>query len=489
MTHSTLKQLEHHDEFIARHIGPGDADIAAMLAVVGADSLDDLMTRIAPASILQQGPLGLPAAISERDALAEMRRIAANNKVLTSCIGQGYYGTLTPGVILRNILENPAWYTAYTPYQPEISQGRLEALLNYQTMVCDLTGMEISNASLLDEATAAAEAMTLAKRSARAKSDTIIVAGDCHPQTIAVLKTRAEPLGIKVLVGPAPALMENNDYFAVLAQYPATTGMIHDMRPFVDAAHAKGAIFICAADLLALTLLAPPGEWGCDIVIGSAQRFGVPMGFGGPHAAFMACKDALKRNMPGRLVGISQDAMGNAALRLALQTREQHIRREKATSNVCTAQALLAVMASMYAVFHGPDGLRALAPLAGQAGAGGLRLIELRRAAGGDGADGHALVLREAPIQYDAEDFSAGLTGAKSHVVLGGLERIGFSYFGPPRRGEAPVWQDTWTNPEQMPLLVRVHLSSRDAGWSEMLVAPMIGGTGCRWDSFHKVCR
>ncbi len=319
------------------------------------------MTRIAPASILQQGPLGLPAAISERDALAEMRRIAANNKVLTSCIGQGYYGTLTPGVILRNILENPAWYTAYTPYQPEISQGRLEALLNYQTMVCDLTGMEISNASLLDEATAAAEAMTLAKRSARAKSDTIIVAGDCHPQTIAVLKTRAEPLGIKVLVGPAPALMENNDYFAVLAQYPATTGMIHDMRPFVDAAHAKGAIFICAADLLALTLLAPPGEWGCDIVIGSAQRFGVPMGFGGPHAAFMACKDALKRNMPGRLVGISQDAMGNAALRLALQTREQHIRREKATSNICTAQVLLAVMAGMYAVYHGPQGLKRIA--------------------------------------------------------------------------------------------------------------------------------
>ncbi|MEO8101500.1 MAG: aminomethyl-transferring glycine dehydrogenase [Betaproteobacteria bacterium] len=361
MNQATLTQLEHHDEFIARHIGPDDADTAAMLKVVGAASLDDLVRQIRPASIAADTPLDLPPAMPEAAALAEMRRIAGRNKVLTSHIGQGYYGTHTPGVILRNILENPAWYTAYTPYQPEISQGRLEALLNFQTMICDLTGMEISGSSLLDEATAAAEAMTLAKRSARSKSNTIIVAGDCHPQTIAVLQTRAEPLGIVVKVGVAPALMQEHDYFAVIAQYPATVGTIHDMRPYVEQAHAKGALFIVAADLLAMTVLASPGDWGADIAVGSAQRFGVPMGFGGPHAAYLACKDVLKRNMPGRLVGVSQDAMGNPALRLALQTREQHIRREKATSNICTAQVLLAVMASMYAVYHGPAGLRRIA--------------------------------------------------------------------------------------------------------------------------------
>ncbi len=358
---STLEQLENHVEFIARHIGPDDTDIANMLKVVGAASLDDLINQIRPASISGGALLNLPAAMSEAEALADMRRIAGKNKVLKSHIGQGYYGCHTPGVILRNILENPAWYTAYTPYQPEISQGRLEALLNFQTMICDLTGMEISGSSLLDEATAAAEAMTLAKRSAKSKSNTIIVAGDCHPQTIAVLKTRAEPLGIEVKVGVAPVLMNEHDYFAVIVQYPSTVGNIHDMRPFVEQTHAKGALFIAAADLLALTVLASPGDWGADIVVGSAQRFGVPMGFGGPHAAFLACKDVLKRNMPGRLVGVSQDAMGNPALRLALQTREQHIRREKATSNICTAQVLLAVMASMYAVYHGPTGLKRIA--------------------------------------------------------------------------------------------------------------------------------
>ena len=358
---STLEQLENHDEFIARHIGPDDTDIANMLQVVGAASLEDLINQIRPASISGGAPLNLPAAMSEAEALADMRRIAGKNKVLKSHIGQGYYGCHTPGVILRNILENPAWYTAYTPYQPEISQGRLEALLNFQTMICDLTGMEISGSSLLDEATAAAEAMTLAKRSAKSKSNTIIVAGACHPQTIAVLKTRAEPLGINVQVGVAPVLMNEHDYFAVIVQYPSTVGNIHDMRPFVEQTHAKGALFIAAADLLALTVLASPGDWGADIVVGSAQRFGVPMGFGGPHAAFLACKDVLKRNMPGRLVGVSQDAMGNPALRLALQTREQHIRREKATSNICTAQVLLAVMASMYAVYHGPTGLKRIA--------------------------------------------------------------------------------------------------------------------------------
>ena len=357
----TLTQLENHGEFIARHIGPDDTDIAMMLKTVGATSLDDLVARIRPANIASDAKLNLREAMSEAEALAEMRRIASKNKVLKSYIGQGYYGTHTPGVILRNILENPAWYTAYTPYQPEISQGRLEALLNFQTMICDLTGMEITGSSLLDEATAVAEAMTLAKRSAKSKSNTIIVAGDCHPQTVAVLKTRAEPLGIDVKVGDAHVLMNEGDYFAVVTQYPSTVGLIHDMKAFVDQAHVKGALFIVAADLLALTVLASPGDWGADIVVGSSQRFGVPMGFGGPHAAFLACRDALKRNMPGRLVGVSQDAMGNPALRLALQTREQHIRREKATSNICTAQVLLAVMAGMYAVYHGPSGLKRIA--------------------------------------------------------------------------------------------------------------------------------
>ncbi|MGL4573994.1 MAG: aminomethyl-transferring glycine dehydrogenase [Burkholderiaceae bacterium] len=356
-----LSELENAAEFHARHIGPGPDDKDLMLKTVGSKSLDELMGKIIPAGIHKKDLLKLPAPMSEAQALAEMKRIARKNKVLKSFIGQGYYGTHTPGVILRNILENPAWYTAYTPYQPEISQGRLEALLNFQTMVCDLTGMAISNSSLLDEATAAAEAMTLAKRSAKSKSDTIIVAGDCHPQTIELVKTRAEPLGLKVVVGFAPKLMEEQDYFAVLVQYPSTVGQIHDMKPYAEAAHAKGALFIAAADLLALTLLTPPGEWGADIVIGSSQRFGVPFGYGGPHAAFLACQDAFKRNMPGRLVGLSQDAQGNPALRLALQTREQHIRREKATSNICTAQVLLAVMASMYAVYHGPAGLKRIA--------------------------------------------------------------------------------------------------------------------------------
>ena len=278
-----------------------------------------------------------------------------------SFIGQGYHGTHTPKVILRNVLENPAWYTAYTPYQAEISQGRMEALINFQTMIADLTGMEIANASLLDEATAAAEAMTLAKRSAKSRSNVFLVAGDCHPQTIAVVKTRAEPLGLTVKIGFVPDLMKEGDYFGVLAQYPSTTGLIHDMRPFAEQAHANGALFCVAADLLALTLLEAPGAWGADIVVGNSQRFGVPFGFGGPHAAFMGCKDAFKRSMPGRLVGVSVDSQGKPAYRLTLQTREQHIRREKATSNICTAQVLLAVMASMYAVYHGPDGLTRIA--------------------------------------------------------------------------------------------------------------------------------
>ena len=348
-------------DFLYRHIGPNREEQMDMLAAVGANSLEDLLAKVVPPNIVGKKRLTLPAAQSEVEALAELRDIANKNQVFKSFIGQGYVGTVTPGVILRNILENPAWYTAYTPYQPEISQGRLEALLNYQTMICDLTGMDISNASLLDEGTAAAEAMTLAKRQAKSNSNTIIVAGDCHPQTIDCVKTRAEPLGIEVKIGFAPKLMEEGDYFAVLAQYPSTTGQIHDMAPYADAAHVKGALFICAADPLALVLLKAPGEWGADIVIGTTQRFGVPMGYGGPHAAYMATRDAYKRNMPGRLAGVTIDAQGKPAYRLTLQTREQHIRREKATSNICTAQVLLAVMASMYAVYHGPQGLKRIA--------------------------------------------------------------------------------------------------------------------------------
>jgi glycine dehydrogenase len=348
-------------DFIARHIGPNREEQMEMLAAVGATSVEDLLTKVVPPNIVASSPLNLPAGISEVEALAELRAIANKNQVFKSFIGQGYVGTVTPTVILRNILENPAWYTAYTPYQPEISQGRLEAILNFQTMVCDLSGMDIANASLLDEGTAAAEAMTLAQRQAKSSSNIFIVAGDCHPQTIECVKTRAEPLGIEVKVGFAPQLMEQSDYFAVLAQYPSTSGQIHDMAPYAEAAHAKGALFICAADPLALVLLKAPGEWGADIVIGTTQRFGVPMGFGGPHAAYMATRDAYKRNMPGRLAGVTIDSHGKPAYRLTLQTREQHIRREKATSNICTAQVLLAVIASMYAVYHGPKGLKAIA--------------------------------------------------------------------------------------------------------------------------------
>ncbi len=350
--------------FLPRHIGPDENAQAEMLALVGASSLEDLLKKVVPAAIHSPTPLQLPAAQSETEVIAHLRALADKNIVAKNFLGQGYHGTITPPVILRNILENPAWYTAYTPYQPEISQGRLEALINYQTMICDLTGMEISNASLLDEATAAAEAMTLAQRVAKgeaAKSMNFIVAGDCHPQTIALLKTRAEPLGINVLVGEVATLMTGNAYFGVLVQYPSSTGMIPDMRHSAEKAHTCGAVFCCAADLLALTLIEAPGAWGADIVVGSAQRFGVPMGFGGPHAGYMGTRDAYKRSLPGRLAGVTIDTHGDRAYRLTLQTREQHIRREKATSNICTAQVLLAVMAGMYAVYHGPRGLKAIA--------------------------------------------------------------------------------------------------------------------------------
>ena len=343
-----------------RHIGPSPSELAQMLRVVGASSLDALIDETVPKAIRQAQPLNFGKAKSEQELLHHMRVTASKNKVLTSLIGQGYHGTVTPPAIQRNILENPAWYTAYTPYQPEISQGRLEALLNFQTMVTDLTGLEIANASLLDEATACAEAMTMAQRVAKSKSKAFFVDENCHPQNIAVMQTRAAPLGIEVIVG-APDDLDAAAVFGALFQYPGTHGHVRDFTSEIAALHAEKAIGIIAADPLSLTLLKEPGAMDADIAVGSTQRFGVPIGYGGPHAAYMACRDAHKRAMPGRIVGVSIDAHGNRAYRLSLQTREQHIRREKATSNVCTAQALLAVMASFYAVFHGPEGLKAIA--------------------------------------------------------------------------------------------------------------------------------
>ncbi len=360
----SLHELENADEFIARHIGIDAADEARMLPMIGSATRAALIDGIVPASIRRARAMQLPAPVTEADALAELKAIASKNKVFKSFIGQGYYGTHTPGVILRNVLENPAWYTAYTPYQAEISQGRMEALINFQTMVCDLTGMAIANASMLDEATAAAEAMTLAKRSVKNKSNRFVVAGDAHPQTIEVIQTRAQPLGIEVVLANSREAWNaalDGDYFAVMAQYPATSGRIDDLSADVQKVHAKQAAFIAAADLLALTLITPPGDWDADIVVGTTQRFGMPMGAGGPHAAYMACRDDFKRSLPGRLVGVSVDVHGQPAYRLALQTREQHIRREKATSNICTAQVLPAVVASMYAVYHGPQGLTRIA--------------------------------------------------------------------------------------------------------------------------------
>ena len=364
-----LGELENSTEFSARHIGPYADDEAHMLSVIGAGAAPltrrALIEAIVPRSIARSQPMALPAPLSEAQALAEMKALASKNRVLKSFIGQGYHGTYTPGVILRNILENPAWYTAYTPYQAEISQGRMEALVNFQTMICDLTGMAMANASMLDEATAAAEAMTLAKRSVKSKSNRFVVAGDCHPQTIEVIQTRAAPLGLQVVLANSAqewdALIAGGDYFAALVQTPTTDGSVHDLRAEAERIHAHQAAFIVAADLLALTLVTPPGELGADIALGTTQRFGVPMGGGGPHAAYLACRDEYKRSLPGRLVGVSIDTHGNPAYRLALQTREQHIRREKATSNICTAQVLLAVIASMYAVYHGPAGLKRIA--------------------------------------------------------------------------------------------------------------------------------
>jgi glycine dehydrogenase len=357
---ATLDELEDHGAFQRRHIGPDAADEAAMLGALGYPSRAALMDAVVPAAIRRRDAMGIGAPRTEGEALARLRAIAEKNVVFKSYIGQGYYETYTPGVILRNIFQNPAWYTAYTPYQPEISQGRLEALINFQTMVADLTGMAIANASMLDEATAAAEAMTLCLRATKSASRLFAVAEDVLPQTIDVVRTRAEPLGIEVRVVPHGELAAL-DAFGALVQYPGVDGEVRDYSALAQALHARGGYLVAAADLLALALLKAPGEWGADVAVGNSQRFGVPMGFGGPHAGFMATRDELKRNMPGRLVGVTVDAQGEPAYRLALQTREQHIRREKATSNICTAQVLLAVMASMYAVYHGPEGLKRIA--------------------------------------------------------------------------------------------------------------------------------
>ncbi|MGH3757068.1 aminomethyl-transferring glycine dehydrogenase [Actinophytocola sp.] len=360
-----LAALEDGSQFADRHIGPRPAELAHMLDVIGAGSLEELVEQAVPDSIREQGvDTGLPAPAAEHRSLAELRALADRNEVRTQMIGLGYYGTLTPPVIRRNVLESPAWYTAYTPYQPEISQGRLEALLNFQTMVCDLTGMGLANASMLDESTAAAEAMTLIRRAGKARTPRFLVDADTFGQTIAVIETRAEPLGVEVEVvdlADGPAGLPDGEFFGLLLSYPGASGAVRDHAALIEAAHERGAQVVVAADILALTLLRPPGEIGADVVAGSTQRFGVPMGFGGPHAGYLAVRQGLERQLPGRLVGVSVDADGNRAYRLALQTREQHIRREKATSNICTAQVLLAVVASMYAVYHGPEGLRAIA--------------------------------------------------------------------------------------------------------------------------------
>ncbi|MGE8362802.1 glycine dehydrogenase, partial [Pseudomonas sp.] len=333
-----MTDLTTQNEFIARHIGPRDADTSAILDTLGYDSLDALTASVIPESIKGSSVLGSQPGLSEADALARIKAIAGKNQQFKTYIGQGYYGTHTPSPILRNLLENPAWYTAYTPYQPEISQGRLESLLNFQTLVSDLTGMQIANASLLDEATAAAEAMTFCKRLSKNKaSNTFFASQHCHPQTLDVLRTRAEPLGIEIEIGDEATIGDASAYFGALLQYPASNGDIFDYSALVERFHAANALVAVAADLLALTLLTPPGEFGADVALGSAQRFGVPLGFGGPHAAYFATRDAFKRDMPGRLVGMSVDRFGKPALRLAMQTREQHIRREKATSNICTA--------------------------------------------------------------------------------------------------------------------------------------------------------
>jgi glycine dehydrogenase len=401
-----LAALEAAAPFATRHIGPGPDEIAKMLAAVGRASLEDLALEAVPAAIRATSALDLPPAASEAQALAELQALAGRNRVTVPMLGLGYHGTHTPPVVLRNVLESPAWYTAYTPYQPEISQGRLEALLNFQTMIADLTGLPTANASLLDEATAAAEALTLCRRQSKAPATAVFaIDADCHPQTLAVVRTRAVPLGLEVVVHDMSTDLPN-DIFGVLVQYPGSSGAIRDLAPVVEAAHSRGALVAVAADLLALTLLQAPGEAGADIAVGTSQRFGVPLGYGGPHAGYMSVREGLERALPGRLVGVSVDADGAPAYRLALQTREQHIRREKATSNICTAQVLLAVIAGMYAVWHGPEGLRTIARrthryaalLARALGAGGAFFDTVRIA-----VPGHAAAVADAALERGVE--------------------------------------------------------------------------------------
>ncbi|MBC9004593.1 aminomethyl-transferring glycine dehydrogenase [Micromonospora aurantiaca (nom. illeg.)] len=412
------------EQFADRHIGPGRDDERRMLDTVGYGSVDELMDAAIPEVIRWHGTLDLPAPASEREAVAELRALAARNTVAVSMIGLGYHGTHTPAVIRRNVLENPAWYTAYTPYQPEISQGRLEALLNFQTMVTDLTALATANASMLDEGTAAAEAMTLARRASKSKSPVYVVDADALPQTVAVIASRAEPLGIEVRVVDVERDGLPAEFFGLHLQYPGASGAVRDHRALVDAAHGVGALVTVAADLLALTLLRPPGEIGADIAAGTTQRFGVPMGFGGPHAGYLAVRSGLERMLPGRLVGVSRDADGNPAYRLALQTREQHIRREKATSNICTAQVLLAVMAGMYAVYHGPDGLRAIARRTHEAAA---RLAAGLRAGGVQVADVAFFDTVTATVPGRAAEVVAAAAARNVNLRLVDADRVGVS--------------------------------------------------------------
>ncbi|KAB1914405.1 aminomethyl-transferring glycine dehydrogenase [Micromonospora sp. AMSO31t] len=412
------------EQFADRHIGPGPDDERRMLEAVGHSSIDELMDAAIPEVIRWHGALDLPAPASEREAIAELRALAARNTVAVSMIGLGYHGTHTPAVIRRNVLENPAWYTAYTPYQPEISQGRLEALLNFQTMVTDLTGLATANASMLDEGTAAAEAMTLARRASKIKSPVYVVDADTLPQTVAVITSRAEPLGIDVRVLDVERDELPDEFFGLHLQYPGASGAVRDHSRLVEAAHAAGALVTVAADLLALTLLRPPGEIGADIAAGTTQRFGVPMGFGGPHAGYLAVRSGLERMLPGRLVGVSKDADGNPAYRLALQTREQHIRREKATSNICTAQVLLAVMAGMYAVYHGPDGLREIARRTHGAAA---RLAAGLRAGGVQVADVAFFDTVTATVPGRAAEVVAAAAERNVNLRLVDADRVGVS--------------------------------------------------------------
>ncbi|SBT41343.1 aminomethyl-transferring glycine dehydrogenase [Micromonospora auratinigra] len=412
------------EQFADRHIGPGPDDERRMLEAVGYSSIDELMDAAIPEVIRWHGTLDLPAPASEREALAELRALAAGNTVAVSMIGLGYHGTHTPGVIRRNVLENPAWYTAYTPYQPEISQGRLEALLNFQTMVTDLTGLATANASMLDEGTAAAEAMTLARRASKSKSPVYVVDADTLPQTLAVITSRAEPLGIEVRVLDTDRDELPGEFFGLHLQYPGASGAVREHAALIEAAHAAGALVCVAADLLALTLLRAPGEIGADIAAGTTQRFGVPMGFGGPHAGYLAVRAGLERMLPGRLVGVSRDADGNPAYRLALQTREQHIRREKATSNICTAQVLLAVMAGMYAVYHGPDGLREIAR---RTHAMAARLAAGLRAGGVAVADGAFFDTVTASVPGRAAEVVAAAAARNVNLRLVDADRVGIS--------------------------------------------------------------